>query len=429
MFIALLYEIGLIILAVLAAPLFLYRRIFKKKYRNTIRKRFGVGFPQIKRDGRPVVWIHAVSLGETKAVTPLVKLIKTRFNNPLIIFSTTTETGHVEACRKVSADHHVYLPFDFSWVINPIMKQVSPDFLILCESDFWYNLLKSAKKNGAKVVLVNGKISVKSAKRFMMIPWFTKRLFACIDAFSVQSNLYKKRFEQLGVPAKKIVVTGNMKFDGDHPRLPDGQLKAWRHELGIKPSDQVLVIGSSHSPEEEQLLNIMSQVWKKIPNIKVVLVPRHPERFNEVAGILQKNHINFRRLSQKNSQESQVSVILVDAMGLLCKCYQLADVAIVAGSYGSKIGGHNILEPAWYGVPALFGPHMHTQPDLVDLAKEYGSGLQVDVEDLEKVLIQLFENPDKRKVIGDGGLRLAADVHGATEKTYALIEKMKASRQ
>lgn len=425
MWVAILYEIGLIVLALVTAPVLLYRWAFKGKYRKTLRKRLGIGFPLIKREGRPVIWIHAVSLGETKAVTPLVKLIKSRFDHPLIIFSTTTETGHVEACRKVPADHHVYLPFDFGWIINPIMKRISPDMLILCESDFWYNLLSSAKKYGAKIALVNGKISVKSAERFKKVPFFTNRLFSCFDMFAVQSNLYRKRFEELGIPTNKITVSGNMKFDGDNPKLPAGQLEAWRSELGIQRSDLVLVIGSSHHPEEAQLLSVMAQVWKRIPNIKVLLVPRHPERFNEVAGILQKSNINFRRLSQKDFHENHVSVVLVDAMGLLCKCYQLADIAIVAGSYTERIGGHNILEPSWYGVPVIFGPYMQTQPDLVDLAKEYGAGLQIPIENLEGELIRLFESPEQRKAIGEGGLRLAADVHGATEKTYDLLKKLR----
>jgi len=422
MFIGLLYEIGLTLLALFSAPWFLYQWIFKRKYRKTLLRRFGVGFPIINKGARPVVWFHAVSLGETKAVAALVKMIKAEFNNPLIIFSTTTETGHVEACRTIKADYHVYLPFDFRWVINPIMKRVAPDLLILCESDFWYNLLNSAKKSGATVALVNGKISARSMERFTKIPFFTKALFSHIDIFLVQSNLYKQRFIQLGIPPKKIEITGNMKFDGDHAKLPQEQLQAWRKELDIKTSDPVLVIGSTHHPEEVQLLGVISQVWQKIPNLKVVLVPRHPERFNEVASLLQKNGIHFRRLSQKNGGDAKASVILIDAMGLLRKCYQLADLAIVAGSYTAKIGGHNILEPSWYGVPVVFGPHMYAQPDLVELANEYEAGVQIGLESLQETLVNLLSNEELRKKLGDGGLRLAADVHGATRKTCDFIK-------
>jgi 3-deoxy-D-manno-octulosonic-acid transferase len=421
MLISLLYDCFLILLALIALPKFLYQLIVKGKYRGSFFKRFGSGFPSIKKDGRPLIWIHAVSLGETKAVAPLIKAIKAKFKNPVIVFSSTTETGHVEACRSICADYHVYLPFDFGWVINPIIRKTAPDLLLLCESDFWYNLLKSAKKAGAKIVLVNGKLSQKSMERFNKVRFFTKRLFSYIDLFCVQSQLYAKRFEEIGVPSQKIAVTGNMKFDGDYSKLPPQKLSDWRSELGIAPQDPVLVIGSSHHPEETQLLEALPPVWKLFPDLKVLLVPRHPERFNEVAGILQKKSISYRRLSEKKHNGLSAPVILIDAMGLLRKCYQLADVAIVAGSFTPKVGGHNILEPSWYGVPVIFGPHMHSQPDLVDLMKEYGAGVQVEPEKLTDELISFFQESKRRKSLGDAGLRLATDVHGATGKTCDLI--------
>jgi 3-deoxy-D-manno-octulosonic-acid transferase len=416
------YELALILIALLALPKFLYDLIFNKKYRKSFLKRLGSSFPLIKKDSRPVVWIHAVSLGETKAVSALAKTLKAELNNPQIIFSTTTETGYVEGCRTIAADHHVYLPFDFGWIIKPIIKRTAPHLVILCESDFWYNFLSSSKKNGAHIVLVNGKISTRSLERFQRFSFFTKKLFKCIDQFCVQSNTYKRRFESLGIPTNKIAVTGNMKFDGDYAKLPATQIDAWRQELGIHQKDPVLVIGSSHHPEEVQLLKAMSKVWQQCPNLKVVLVPRHPERFNEVAGLLQKNNINFRRLSHKNVQGNS-SVILIDAMGLLRKCYQLADIAIVAGSYTAKVGGHNILEPSWYGVPVVFGPHMHSQPDLVDLVNEYQAGMQVSLEEMPDTLISLLQDTSQRKVLGDAGLKLANDVHGATNKTWKVIKK------
>ena len=231
------------------------------------------------------------------------------------------------------------------------------------------------------------------------------------------------RFESLNIDPAKIVVTGNMKFDGDYSPLPQEQLQKWRRELGIAPTDQVLVIGSSHNPEESNFLKAMAHGWENHPQLKVVLAPRHPERFNEVAGILQKNQINFRRLSQKQPEGFPVKVILIDAMGLLRKCYQLADVAIVAGSYTTKVGGHNILEPSWYGVPVIFGPYMQNQPDLVDLVKEYGAGLQVSMEELPRVVDELFADAAMREALGDGGLKLVGDVHGATKKTVGLIKE------
>lgn len=417
------YEVGLILLALILLPAFLYQFICKKKYRKSILQRFGVGFPYINKGSRPLIWIHAVSLGETKAIAPLVKLIHEEFNNPIILFSTTTETGQNEASNIISADYRVYLPFDFGWVINRIVKRIKPDLVILCESDFWINFIRASKKNGANVAVVNGKISVRSQQRMLKFPFFTEKLFSSIDLFCVQSNLYRKRFESLGVISEKIVVTGNMKFDGDYTKLHESHLHAWREELGISTKDKVVVVGSTHNPEELLILEVMKSVWKKFPDVKVMFVPRHPERFNEVASMLHKNEVEFRRLSQRKLAASN-RVILVDAMGVLRKCYQLADIAIVAGSYNRKIGGHNILEPSWYGVPVIFGPYMQNQPDLVDLMQEYGAGLQVYAEDLTVAIIKLLEDSVYRQTIGAAGLRLVGDIHGATAKTITCLKKL-----
>jgi len=423
MLVSFFYECCLLLLAVAALPRFLYQLIFKGKYRKSLLARFGVGFPVINKDGRPLVWIHAVSLGETKAVTALVKKIASGVNHPIVVFSTTTETGYMESGKSIDADYHVYLPFDFRWVINPIIKRTRPDLLILCESDFWFNLLKSAKKNGANVVLVNGKISQTSLERFKKFRFFANDLFSFVDLFCVQSHLYGKRFEEIGVHNDKIVVTGNMKFDGNYAQLPKEQLKSWKQTLGIKSTDPILVIGSSHHPEESQLFEVLSNIWLTLPNLKVLLVPRHPERFNEVETLLQKKAVAYRRLSKRDDNNKPFQVILIDAMGLLRQCYQVADVAIVAGSYTQKVGGHNILEPCWYGVPVIFGPFMQAQPDLVNLMKEYGAGIQVELKDLQSQLIHLFQNDNYRKLLGDGGLRLSSVVKGATSKTYELISE------
>lgn len=416
------YEIILIILGIAALPRLFYQYVFKHKYRNSLLKRLGSDFPIIDKKGRPLVWVHAVSLGETKAVSALVKIIKAELKNPVIVFSTVTETGYVEACRSIPADHHVYLPFDFGWVVKPIIKKTAPDIVILCESDFWHNFLSSSKKAGAKVVLVNGKLSKTSLQRYQKIPLLSKRLFDSVDLFCVQSELYRERFESLHVPSSKIIVTGNIKFDGEYSKLPQDQLLIWKKELGIQPNDPVLVVGSSHHPEEAQLLKVFQEVWKKFPTLKVMFVPRHPERFNEVAGVFQKYNVNYRRLSQKCGENENAPVILIDAMGLLRKCYQLADVAIVAGSYTAKVGGHNILEPSWFGVPVIFGPHMHQQPNLVELVREYGAGLQVSLEALPEELSALLGDSSKRQQFGQGGLRLAADVHGASAKTWGAVK-------
>lgn len=421
-FFQIIYEAGLILLWTALLPKFLYQLIVKKKYRKSFLQRFGKGFPSIRKDNHPLIWIHAVSLGETKAVCSLAKMLKNGDYSPTLIFSTATETGYSEACRTIGADYCVYLPFDFGWIIKPLIKRLKPDLVVLCESDFWYNFLSSAKQAGATVAVVNGKLSMRSTERFCRFPFFSNKLFHSIDLFCVQSSLYAKRFERIGIPTQKISVTGNMKFDGDYTRLSHLELTSWRSELGIAETDPVIVIGSSHHPEESELITALSKAWQAHPNLKVLIVPRHPERFNEVAGVLQKFNLDFHRLSQKLLKTSAPPIILVDAMGLLRKCYQLATLAIVAGSYTQNVGGHNILEPACFGIPVIFGPHMYSQPDLVHLILEYKAGFQTPLDQISSTVLQLLNNNEQRRILGEAGLNLAKDLKGATQKTFDYLK-------
>ena len=200
--------------------------------------------------------------------------------------------------------------------------------------------------------------------------------------FCIQSKHYQERFKALGIDENKMQITGNLKFDDEYPHLSKEQHETWKKQFQITPENQIVVVGSSHDPEEKLILEQMRTVWAELPHVKLMIVPRHPERFNEVAAILEKENIPYMRFSQLDRGAKNAKVILVDAMGLLRKCYQLADLAIVAGSYIPRVGGHNILEPTWYGVPVIYGPFMHSQPELIELMEEYEAGLQVPMENL-----------------------------------------------
>lgn len=425
MWISIIYEFALWGLAAVAIPKMLYQLIVHKKYRQSLLRRFGSGFPVINKNGRPLIWIHAVSVGETKAVAPLAKLLKSSPKQPILVVSTITETGQAEAKRSIpEADFHIYLPFDFKLIINPIVKRVKPDMVILCETDFWYNFLKASKKAGAITAVVNGKISIRSQSRFNKVSFFTKSLFSKIDLFCIQSHHYKTRFLNLGVPFHKIAVTGNMKFDDKYPYLKSDELAQFKHQLGIKQDNQVLVMGSTHDPEESLLLQALKKVWQSFPNLKPIIVPRHPERFNEVATLLSNQNIPFYRYSSPSHNNEGAKVILIDAMGLLRKCYQIADIAVVAGSFTPKVGGHNILEPCWYGVPTIFGPNMYSQPEMLELVRQYNAGMQVPGEKLGETLEMLLKDSDQRKTLGDNGLKLVEDMKGATQKTYGILSNL-----
>lgn len=386
-----------------------------------------LGFTDCKfeKQALPSIWIHAVSVGETKAMVSLARELKHLFpKNPLII-SSITETGHAEAMRSLPfADYHVYLPFDFHLIICKMIKNSHPGLVLLCESDFWLNFLFCSKKRGAALALVNGKMSNRSMKRFRLVQFFSKTLFGLFDILCVQNDLYKGRFREAGATLEKISVTGNLKFDEEYPHLSTDEIIQWRQTLGIQPDQLVLTIGSTHTPEEQFFIQVLKQIWKNTPQLKVILVPRRPERFKEVAHLLEKEGISSISFTDINQRSGNEEVILIDAMGLLRMCYQLSDFAIVGGSFTEHVGGHNILEPCWYGIPVLFGSHMYSQLELVDLLTKSGGGIQVDQENLKSVLERWIANSQERREIGARGLSLVKDLKGSTERTLEVLRPL-----
>ena len=406
-----LYDLGLHAYACASLP---KMAVNFKKYKNSFWQRLGRGFPSIEKKGRQLVWIHAVSLGETKAAAPLIKRIKSLENPPLVLLSTTTQTGHAEGLKNVPiADFHVFLPFDFSYIIRPIVKKVAPDIVILTETDFWYHFQAAAKQSGAHLIVVNGKISERSFQRLNKLPFLAKHLLHPIDHFYVQGEIYQSRLAKLHIPSSKITVTGNLKLDGEIETYDCSILKK---ELGL--TDQmVLTLGSTHDPEERIWIATLKKLWPIFPTLKVLLVPRHPERFNEVAKLLESENISYSRWTEKGTFDSS-SILLVDEMGVLKKCYKISDICFVGGSLTSRVGGHNIVEPAFYGKPVLFGPYMHSQPDLLALVNQYEAGFQITEQTLFAIVSKLLTTPQLLQQLGLNGQKLISASRGALDKTF-----------
>jgi 3-deoxy-D-manno-octulosonic-acid transferase len=394
------YNCALLLLSVFYLPKWLRQRKVKKP-----------DFTFIKSG--PRIWIHSISLGETKAVHPLIRQLKLAHPDVTILVSTITDTGYEES-KKLGADFIFYLPLDFSWTIRKLMNRIKPDLLILMEGDFWFNLITLAPR----VALINGRISEKSLSRFQKVPFFSRPLFHKIEILCVQSELFRRRFLALGIDPRRITVTGNLKFDQSFPPIDKTK---WRHDLGLLPTDRVLTIGSTHDPEEELLLTALAPLLQKFPKLKILLVPRHPERFPDVAALLEQKGIDFNRFSSPQ-KDPNPRVILVDAMGVLSACYHLSELAIVGGSFITRLGGHNIFEPAALGVPVLFGPSMYSQKDLVDLVLSAGAGCQVTLVNMASVVDSLLSDPDV--AMSQAGLKLASQVHGSTTRTLQALEKL-----
>ncbi|MCH9609552.1 MAG: 3-deoxy-D-manno-octulosonic acid transferase [Chlamydiales bacterium] len=376
-----------------------------RKYGRDFLCRLGYGFPKIEKDEKPICWIHAVSLGETKTVAPLIDKLKEDYR---ILLSTVTLTGRAEGLRSCAANWFAYLPFDLPYLIKPIVKRVHPKLLILVETDFWFHFEDAVKQGGGKIIVVNGKVSKRSFERLSKFPKLAKLLLDPIDRFCVQGKLYEERFLKLGIPREKLLVTGNLKLDAT--------LKGER----IESEETILTLGSTHDPEEALWLPILSG----FPSLKTYIAPRHPERFDTIANLLTARGVKFGRLS-KGDDFSSCSIILVDQMGALKKCYKRSTLAFVGGSLTAGVGGHNILEPCLYGVPVLFGPHMEGQPDMLDLVQRYHAGVEINSTTMEKTLTHLLNSIEERNLLSDGGKKLIAEESKAFIKTVDAISCMK----
>ena len=390
---------------------------------ESLRQRIGKEISPVQRGQGPVVWVHAVSFGETKAVCPLLEEFERRYPEAQFVFSTVTQTGYAEGIRSLpQAARHLYLPLDFRTTMRKAIQSVQPDLVLITETDYWYHFLRESKAAGAQVVVVNGKVSERSARRYCRVPWLAQEIFGQVDHFCVQSDLYRQRFLDLGMNPQQLTVTGNIKFDASSKKMSLANKEQLQKRLGVETKEITLVAGSTHDPEEELFVRTWQLLKSKGYRVRLILVPRHPQRFDEVARLLKQQRVAFWRYTQGGNCPPEVDCVLIDAMGLLRECYQVADLAIVAGSFTPKVGGHNLLEPCFYSVPVVFGPHMHSQPELTTLVLQAGAGCQTSCAELANTLLDLCANPERGKTIGKAGYALIQKNVGAIGRTLSAIE-------
>jgi 3-deoxy-D-manno-octulosonic-acid transferase len=380
---------------------------------------------EIERKQR--LFIHAVSVGEVKAAILFIKRLLNKWKNSSIVLSVTTHTGYKEAQKLVKEDEFkeknielIFFPFDFSWVMKPFLEAIRPDKIFLIEGDLWLNFLYYAKKIHAQVYLISGKLSKTSLKRFKIFSFFSKKLFSLIDLFFVQNGLYKKRFLELGVPEKKVQITGNIKFDDQPKLLLPNEKENWKKIFHL--GEHTLCIFSTHSGEEELFLDVLNSFWKKFPYVKVLLVPRHPERFPLVQTLLKKRNIPFGTFSIQDQINGEEKLLLIDTMGFLSTAFQLSDLAIGGGSFTNRIGGHNILEPIFFDVPVFFGPFMFSQEELKQVVLEGECGKLVSIEEIADRLLEYYSDSKEQKRMKENCEHVKKSFQGSIEKVFIAIE-------
>lgn len=391
---------------ILLTPKFLWDRLKKGKKHPGLFQRLGFHLPPSPSQ-EMVIWIHAISVGEIKAAQPLFKELKKKYPDAFFLITCVTATGLAEAERSFSeANAILFHPIDFKWVVRRWLRCFHPSTYLLIETDFWPNLLSALKERGSKVILASGKISERSTRRLSFVPFFAKKLFSHFDLLLLQNEEYKKRFLRFSIP-ENIYVTGNLKLDLNPQKIDSSFIK---EKLSF--SNPVITISCTHDPEEEMLLDIL----KEEP-LTIFLAPRHPERFDEVAKLLLKRKIPFIRFSEIGSIGQAPSVILVDAMGKLPICYSLSRLTIVGGSFIERVGGHNVLEPCFYGTPVLFGPYMHSQKEFASRVLEAQAGRQETLEELPKALKTILFDEEMKRAAGS----LLENCRGATSNTISFL--------
>ncbi len=421
-----LYSVLVLIVAVLASPWFIYQALRYKKYVGSLGQRLGYLPVSFNMDGDESIWIHAVSVGEVLTARPLISELKRRYPNLRMFLSTTTMAGQQLARRSVrDVDAVFYFPFDFQFVIRRTLDLVRPKLFIMMETEIWPNLLRECRARGVKTAVVNGRLSARSYPRYRLIRPMMRRVLDHVDRFLVQSEESARRFIDLGADPARVVVTGSMKFDSLEvsstalqARARDRVLRYFR----IPASRPVIVAGSTMKGEEGAVLKAFRRVRSVTPNTLLVIAPRNPERFAEAEQLARQEGWKVARRSELAiDAEPRVDVVVLDTIGELATIYQIATVVFVGGSLVAT-GGHNVLEPAVFGKPIVFGPHMQNFAEIAEAFVVNGAGLQLAGEgELEEAFLSLMSDPVRRARLGAAARALVEANRGANDKSITVL--------
>jgi len=402
----------------------LYRSI-RLGWPLAIAERFGF-VPQSKLakiGGRPVIWLHAVSVGEVIAARPLLKSLRRRYPNHAIVVSNTTETGKTTAAGFEEIDLCLYFPFDFLSSVRAMLSSVRPRIIIIMETEIWPNFSREAARKDIPLVLANGRISDRSFSRYLTFSWFFRPALRCFSAICMQSVVGQERITAIGADPETVRVTGNLKNDIPSRLVSEEERALLREQYSIPKDCCVLTAGSSRDGEEQFVISAYKELSSEINNLFLVLVPRHPERTEQVAALIQNAGLRYqRRTALRADRQLQCGeVLLVDTVGEMMDMYALSDIAFVGGSLAPH-GGHNLLEPTSVGVPSVFGPHMANFREIEALVLQYGAGIQIhNPEELTTTFLSLITSADLRRIMGQNGLKLMRDNGGATERHIEVI--------
>ncbi|HIJ88090.1 MAG TPA: 3-deoxy-D-manno-octulosonic acid transferase [Desulfuromonadales bacterium] len=407
----------------------LYRSVSRGRP-PAFRERFGLisetDLTVIRR--KPVIWLHAVSVGESIAARPLLKALQTKYPDHAILMSNTTETGRAISTTFPEKDLCIYFPFDFLPAVHSALRKIKPALIIIMETEIWPNFTNEATKRGIPVMLANGRISDRSFGRYLKFDWFFRHSLQQFSSLCMQTEADRERIVAIGAASERTVVTGNLKYDIPYHQILDEEKSQLRGHYAIPATLTVMVAASTHPGEEEMILAAYRELLTTCETLFLLLVPRHPERSTEVALLLESMSLRYRRrtsLTPPNETLFQAGeVLLVDSIGEMMGLYALSDLAFVGGSL-KPTGGHNLLEPASLGIPSIFGPYMNNFREIAHLVLQYGAGIQLETPDkLAETVRTVVTNETLRQVLGQNGLKMMRDNGGATKHHMQEIARL-----
>jgi len=398
-------------------PYWLFQMARHGKYRKGFAERLG-RLPsrlQLSEEQEPVLWVHAVSVGEVLAVAGLVEELQRRLPRHRIFISTTTDTGQALARKRFGEANVFYFPMDFAFAIRPYLRALQPQTVVVAETEFWPNFMRLAHASGARIAVVNARISDRSWPSYRRFRGLLRRLLANVDLFLAQTPEDARRLQDIGACPERVKVAGNLKFDILAPAV-SAIVETLREAIADAGAGPVVVCGSTVEGEEPLLLKAFENLLVPHPKAVMILAPRHPERFPAVAALLEQMSIRFRRRSVWNGEPLTGGVLLLDTMGELAALYALADVAFVGGSLVPR-GGHNIIEPAQHGAAIVVGNHTENFRDIVSLFESRDAVRIVGPAELPLVLLELLADDAERIALGKRGAETLRSQVGATART------------
>ena len=420
------YDIAFFIFSVFYLPTLL----FKGKLHRDFLERFGI-FSRDKEaslaSGKDVIWIEAVSVGEVSLCKNFLPLLKKKFPHSSIVLSTVTKTGN-DLAKKLFSDTAtvVYFPLDFTFIVKKVVAKIRPKIYVMVETEIWPNLLKEIYRNSIPAILINGRISDKSFGKYKLVRPFLKKILDKIGVFCMQSKVYAERIIALGAPEARVRVTGNMKFDVN---IAQGAKPVNRMQelIGLKDGQELFVAGSTHSGEEEEVLEAFKTLVKDFPKLKLLIAPRHIDRASEVEKAVKRWGLGSQRMSDLNSGHTAPdgqSVLILDAIGQLNDIYAISTLVFVGGSL-IKHGGQNPIEPAVLEKPVLFGPYMFNFKDIANVLLSNNAAMQVvDGKDIFEKSKFLLSNREELSRLGRNAKKIVLENGGATGENLKAISEV-----